>query len=616
MAILRSPYAHARITSIDLPPPLALPGVVAAYTGADLMDEWANPMPCAWPVTEDMKNPPHHPLAVGQGLLRRRRRRAWWPPDEAARDALEPSRSTTSRSTAVVDLEDALSDRGARPRRPRHQQVLHLGAPPRRRRRRARFAAAAHVVKERYIQQRLIPMAMEPGRRRGAPALRRRHHALLGHPDPPHPQGDARGDLGHPRAAGAGRRPVGRRRVRPKLDVYAEELLVLALAKKHRRRCAGSRSAPRTRRPPSRAGARSRTSSWPPTPTASSSAVRVHLLADMGAYLQLVTPGIPLLGGVPLPRRLRRARLLVHLHVGVHHHDPDRRLPRRRPARGHLRHRAGDGRPRPRDRRRPGRAPAAQLHPQGPVPVHRRDRPGLRLGRPRGALDKALELADYDARARRAGRAAGGGAPSTSASASPRTSRCAGWRRPRAVLAQLLGRRLGVRHRADLPTNKVQVVTGATPHGQGHETSWSMIVADGSASSPTTSRSSTPTPPSAPSGMDTYGSRSLAGRRRRHRPWRSTRSSTRPGDRRAPARGGRGRPRVLEAGSSRWRLARPRRCRWPQIAFAAFTAHDLPEGLEPNLEAQVTYDPPNFSWPFGTHVCVVEIDEETGRSTW
>ena len=48
------------------------------------------------------------------------------------------------------------------------------------------------------------------------------------------------------------------------------------------------------------------------------------------------------------------------------------------------------------------------------------------------------------------------------------------------------------------------------------------------------------------------------------------------------------------------------------IAFEAFTAHNLPDGLEPNLEAQVTYDPPNFSWPFGTHMCLVEVDTETG----
>jgi len=48
------------------------------------------------------------------------------------------------------------------------------------------------------------------------------------------------------------------------------------------------------------------------------------------------------------------------------------------------------------------------------------------------------------------------------------------------------------------------------------------------------------------------------------------------------------------------------------VAFEAFTAHNLPDGLEPNLSEQVTYDPPNFVFPFGTHVAVVEIDEETG----
>jgi carbon-monoxide dehydrogenase large subunit len=48
------------------------------------------------------------------------------------------------------------------------------------------------------------------------------------------------------------------------------------------------------------------------------------------------------------------------------------------------------------------------------------------------------------------------------------------------------------------------------------------------------------------------------------------------------------------------------------VAFEAFTAHNLPDGVEPNLEAHVTYDPPNFSWPFGTHMCVVEVDTETG----
>ena len=48
------------------------------------------------------------------------------------------------------------------------------------------------------------------------------------------------------------------------------------------------------------------------------------------------------------------------------------------------------------------------------------------------------------------------------------------------------------------------------------------------------------------------------------------------------------------------------------IAFEAFTAHNLPDGMEPNLARQVTWDPPNFTFPFGTHIAVVEIDEETG----
>ena len=66
LAVLRSPYAHARILSVDVSATLAMPGVVAAYSGADLVPLWAGPMPCAWPVTADMKNPAHSPLAVAK----------------------------------------------------------------------------------------------------------------------------------------------------------------------------------------------------------------------------------------------------------------------------------------------------------------------------------------------------------------------------------------------------------------------------------------------------------------------------------------------------------------------------------------------------------------------
>src|SRR5437763_16886251 len=66
LAIVRSPYAHARIRSIDTSGAAGMPGVVAVFTGAQLRDEWAGAMPCAWPVTEDMKNPEHFPVAVDE----------------------------------------------------------------------------------------------------------------------------------------------------------------------------------------------------------------------------------------------------------------------------------------------------------------------------------------------------------------------------------------------------------------------------------------------------------------------------------------------------------------------------------------------------------------------
>ena len=163
-----------------------------------------------------------------------------------------------------------------------------------------------------------------------------------------------------------------------------------------------------------------------------------------------------------------------------------------------------------------------------------------------------------------------------------------------------------------LPTNKVQVVTGTAPHGQGHETAWSMIVADRLGISPDDVDVLHSDTAIAPLGLDTYGSRSLpvggvaiamacdkvidkAKKIAAHQ---------------------------LEAneddlefagGSFTVKGSPDRTMPLAAIAFEAFTAHNLPDGLEPNLEAQVTYDPPNFSWPFGTHICIVEVDTETGQ---
>src|SRR5882724_13480483 len=74
MAMVRSPYAHARIKSIDVSKALAGEGVVAAYSAADLESDIGGPLVMAWPVAEGIKTPPHWPLTkdkaryVGDGV--------------------------------------------------------------------------------------------------------------------------------------------------------------------------------------------------------------------------------------------------------------------------------------------------------------------------------------------------------------------------------------------------------------------------------------------------------------------------------------------------------------------------------------------------------------------
>jgi carbon-monoxide dehydrogenase large subunit len=51
----------------------------------------------------------------------------------------------------------------------------------------------------------------------------------------------------------------------------------------------------------------------------------------------------------------------------------------------------------------------------------------------------------------------------------------------------------------------------------------------------------------------------------------------------------------------------------PEIAFSAWTAHALPADVEPGLFASAVYDPPNFTFPAGAHICVVEVDPDTGQ---
>jgi len=614
MAIVRSPFAHARIRSVDLSRAREMPGVVAAYAGADLADCWANPMPCAWPVTDDMVNPPHYPLAVdkvcyvGDGVAV-----VLAESNVVARDAIDTVEVDYEPLPAVTNLEAALSD----------EVVIHTDAGTNKAYRwelrldddavEQAFADAVHTVKERYIQQRLIPMAIEPRACAAVPQPFGGDITLYSSTQIPHIlKVMAAITLGFPEQQLRVVAPSVGGGFGSKLNVYAEELLVTALARRLNRPVRWVEE--RTENTQSTIQGRGQIQDIELAADADGklTGVRVELIADMGAYLQLVTPGIPLLGAflycgvydVP-------AYFFGCTSVFTTMTPTDAYRGAGRPEATYAIERAMD-------------ALAAEVG-VDPAELRRRnyiahDRfpytavTGLTYdsGNHEAAAAKALALVGYDdLRAEQARRRADGDTTHLGIGISSYFEMCG--LAPSRVLASLKYSAGGWEAATVriLPTAKVQVVTGATPHGQGHETSWSMIVADKLGMDPADIDVLHSDTAISPLGMDTYGSRSLTvggvaihmacdkvidkARLIAAHQLECSEDDLEFADGEFSVRGTPGRNMALAA-----------------VAFEAFTAHDLPDGLEPNLEAQVTYDPPNFSWPFGTHVCVVEIDEETG----
>jgi len=164
-----------------------------------------------------------------------------------------------------------------------------------------------------------------------------------------------------------------------------------------------------------------------------------------------------------------------------------------------------------------------------------------------------------------------------------------------------------------LPLGNVEVVTGTSPHGQGHETAWSQLVAD---------RLGVPfenvevlhgdTQISA-RGLDSYGSRSLvvggvAVSMAADKVIEKARVIA------AHLLEANAEDLDFAAGSFTVRGTDASKS-LAEIAFAAFDAHNLPDGIEPGIDAEATFDPPNFSYPHGTHLCATEVDTETGMIT-
>ncbi|MGH3334698.1 MAG: xanthine dehydrogenase family protein molybdopterin-binding subunit, partial [Nocardioides sp.] len=161
-----------------------------------------------------------------------------------------------------------------------------------------------------------------------------------------------------------------------------------------------------------------------------------------------------------------------------------------------------------------------------------------------------------------------------------------------------------------LATGKVELVTGASAHGQGHETAFSQIVADRLGVAFEDVEVLHGDTQIAHKGLDTYGSRSLVvGGEAVVRAADKVVEKARPiaahlleaSEEDLEFSGGRFNVKGTDQGMA-----------IGEIATAVFAAHNLPDGVEPSLDSEATYDPVNFSFPHGTHLCAMEVDTETG----
>ncbi len=614
LAILRSPMAAARITRLDVSPALSQPGVIAAFTGQDLREDWAAPLPCAFPIGDEMVTPDHWPLAVdavryvGDAVAVVVARDRY-----AAADALEAIDVEYEPLTPVVNMEEALRDETlVHPDKGTNvcyrEQGLESGDLD------AAFSGDdTIVVRRRFIQQRLIPNAIEPRAVVVAPIAAAGEYTIYSSTQIPHilrvlfavvtgvPEHKLRvvaPDVG----GGFG----------SKLNIYPEEVLALVLAKRLGRPLKWTES--RSEGYQSTIHGRDQIQDLEVSVTRDGrlKGFRVHLLADMGAYLQLNTPGIPFLGAQIFP--------------GIYKWDAYEfkctgLFTNKTPTDAYR----GAGRPEatfgvermvdevavelgmdPMELRRRNWI-AHEEFPFDTISGYTYD-----SGNYEAATARALELFGYDElRAEQARRRESGDRVQLGIGISTFTEAC-GLAPSRALGAGNYG--AGGWEAATirmLPTGKVEVVTGSSPHGQGHETAWSQIVSDALGVDFHDVDVLHGDTKISPIGMDTYGSRSLV-----VGGVAVQIAATRILDkaRRIAAH-------ILEAaeedlefnaGTFSVRGSPESTTTIEQVAFAAWTGHDLPEDVEPNLTAEATFDPINLSFPHGTHLCAVDVDTETG----
>ncbi len=614
-ALLRSPMAHARITHIDVSRAAEAPGVVAAFRGADLAAELGS-LPSAWQVTPDWVAPPHPPLAseevryagdaVAVVVAESR---------EQAVDALEAIDVEYEPLPVVLDMEQAMADGAPLVHSDKGTNVCFrysdtYGDID------AVFRDAPVVVKRRLVQQRLIPSAMEPRSVVVAPVAAAGEYTVYSATQIPHflrlflalvigvPESKIRviaPDVG----GGFG----------SKLDIYAEEFIALVLA----RRLGRPMKWTETRSEACLATIHGRDLLQDIEIAAEADGrirgLRANLIANMGAYLQLITPSIPLLGRGMYPGIYKMDAYQFGC-VGV--------FTNKTPTDAYR----GAGRPEATFAvERIVDELAVELN-VDPMELRRRnwikhdEFPYTTVaemvydsGNYEAATEKAMQLFGYDELRREQSERRERNDPMQLGIGISTYTEVCGF-----APSRWLGEKgyagggweaASVRM---LPTGKVEASIGTSPHGQGHETTFGQIVADTLGVPFDDVQILHGDTASTPTGLDTYGSRSLAvGGVALYK------ASQRVLDKARLLAA-----HLLEAseddlefadGSFRVKGAPDASKSIGELAFAAFSAHSIPQGFEPTLAASYVEEPEAWSFPHGTHLCAVDVDTETGRVT-
>ena len=611
LSLVRSPPAHARITNVDASAALDIDGVAGVYTGADLQEQLGS-LICGW-VVPDTKEVPHPPIAVDKVNTVGDVVAAVVADDpRTAADAAELVVVDYDVLDAVVDMETGVQD-GA--------PQIHDDAPNN-----IAFewevgggdydaaASSAQVrVSERIVNQRLIPNPMEP---RGVvadfnagtnqltvytstqiPHLVRLLLALVtGHPE--HQIRVIAPDVG----GGFG----------CKLYLYAEEVIAGMIAKNLGRSVKWIEGRQENFLATTHGRDHVGQMEIVGDSEGNVTGLSTDLYANMGAYLSTFAPAIPTyLFGLMLvgPYTIDNIQCKV---TGVFTNTTpvDAYRGAGRPEATYLvermmdRYAAEIGMDPAEVRRKNLIPPFEDGHEVATTVIYD-------SGNYEAGLDRALELVGYDdfrkeqAAAREQGRYLGIGL-------STYVEICG--MAPSAV-AYTLGARAGVWESALVrvhPTGKVTVFSGSSGHGQGHHTTFAQLAASELGVAVEDVEVVQGDTDKVQMGTGTFGSRSaVCGGNAIHMSIEKIQDKAK----RIAANLLEAAPEdiVNEDGQYFVQGAPANAKTFQEVALAAYWYESLPEGTEPGLEAVSIFDPQNFTWPFGTHIAVVEVDGDTGE---